>query len=96
MKNFIKFIWFTLNNGNFITLVSVITFAYLFGVSVDWMAKVGVTIGNMGFALITLLCTVAFAFIGSFLAIKDFDEFKDTEYRRRMECLINSGEWSKI
>lgn len=96
MKNFIKFIWFTLNNGNFITLVSVITFAYLFGVSVESMAQVGVTVGNMGFALISLLCAVVFVIFGVLFAVKDFDEFKDTEYRRRMECLINSGEWSKI
>lgn len=96
MKNFIKFIGFTLDDGNFLTLVAVIMFADLFAVCVKSMSQIGVSVGNVAFALIALLCTVLFIGIGVFLAVKDWEEFKDTEYRRRMECLINSGEWSKI
>lgn len=96
MKNFIKFIYFTFDNGNFLTLVAVIIFADLFAVCVKSMSQIGVSFGNMAFALIALLCTVFFLGIGVFLAVKDWEEFKDTKYRRRMECLINSGEWAKI
>lgn len=96
MKNFIKFIGFTLGNGNFLTLVAVIMFADLFAVCVKSMLQVGVTVGDLAFAAISLLCAVVFVAIGVFLAVKDWEEFKDTKYRRRVECLINSSEWAKI
>lgn len=96
MKNFIKFIGFTFDNGTTLFLLGVILFGVLFYGSVDFMLQCGIRFITVAFALINLFVSAMLFGMWAIFVVKDFHDFKGEEYRRRMECLINSGEWAKI